>query len=255
MATDEPQRVQAVEHSIAMLEALVSTDGATLADLDERLGVSKSTIYHHLETLRAHGLVEKRDGEYDLGYGLLALGGYLRDRSKLFQFARPVVDSVADETGEFVALAVEHRLQSVHAYRVEGEQALPTDSYLGVHLDLHAAASGKALLANLGDEAVDRYVDEHGLRRYTDDTITDRDALFEELETVREQGYATEDVERIEGLRSVSVPVMDRGTEEVLGSVAIAGPTNRIKGERFREEYPDLLQRNVNMLEVKLTYS
>ena len=84
--------------------------------------------------------------------------------------------------------------------------------------------------------------------------VADADALFEELDRIRELGVAFNDEGSTEGFRSVGVPVT--GPEgDVLGAFAVAGPTHRMRGETFETELPDLTRSVVNELELNLAYS
>lgn len=51
-------------------------------------------------------------------------------------------------------------------------------------------ATGKAVLSQLPREEVESIIDKWGLPMMTENTITDREALFEDLATAREQGYS-----------------------------------------------------------------
>lgn len=255
METKRDHTIQALENSLDILEVLVENDGGTLAELDALLDTSKSTIYQHLETLRDRGYVKKNDDRYELDLGLVTLGGYCRDNMELVKHGRPVVEEVADATDEYVTLATEYQFHSMHVYRIEGREALPMDSYLGSQFQLHATATGKAMMAHKESAEIDRYIEEVGLTEFTDHTITDPDELREDLERTREQGYSLEDNERIDGSRGVGAPITNRTTGEVLGVLAIAGPVNRVFGDRFREEIPEILQRHAEVIELNITYS
>lgn len=255
MENESPTKVRAVEHTFTILEELVSRNGASLAELAAAVDLSKSTIHNHLATLEALGYVDRVDSEFQIGLRCLRLGGFARDSLSFFVPGRPVVDSIADQTDEFVALTTEHRFKSVHVYRAEGANALPSDSYLGVHLDLHCSASGKAMLAHMDEERVETYLEAENLHAWTENTITDRSALEEELSQIRQRGISFEEEERIQGLRAIAMPVLRREDGKPLCTLAIAGPASRLKGEMFRSELPDLLRRHAEMLEITVAYS
>ncbi|QCC49367.1 IclR family transcriptional regulator [Halobellus limi] len=255
MGTSRDHSIQSLETSLDILEALVQTDAGTVSELEAVLEPSKSTIYQHLETLRRRGYVEKHDDHYKLGLGLVTLGGYCRDNIELVKHGRSVVEEVADATGEYVTLAAEHQFRSMHVYRIEGKGALSMDTYLGSQFQLHATATGKAMMAAMEPEQVDTYIEEVGLTAFTDQTITNPDELRAELADTKERGYSLEDNERIDGSRGIGVPVTKRTTGETLGVLAVAGPSNRINGPRFREKLPDILQRHVEVIELNIVYS
>ena len=99
---------------------------------------------------------------------------------------------------------------------------------VGSKFRMHNSAPGKAVLSALPTDRVEAILDRRGLPATTENTITDRATLFDELDTVREQGYATNDEELEVGFRSIAAPLMlDDGT--VLGGLSIGGPAYRFE--------------------------
>lgn len=252
-AANEAPTIQAVERANAILETLLECDGAGVTELATRLDFSKSTVHNHLGTLEELGYVTRDGDEYHLGLSLLTFGGYARDHTDLFASARGVIDDIATETGELALLTTEYRGRSLYLYSAHDEGAVSTDSYLGIQLPMHCTGTGKAMLAYMDDERVDEIID-GGLERMTENTITDPDTLREELATIRERRVALDDEERIIGMRGIAAPIVRRNTGTVLGAITITGPTSRIDGEAFREDLPDLIRRNAEMIEVDLSY-
>jgi DNA-binding IclR family transcriptional regulator len=132
------------------------------------------------------------------------------------------------------------------------EQAIDTGMRIGQQTHLHYSASGKAILANYPRERVDEIVDRWGLPKQTANTITDREALYEELERVGERGVAFNHEEHIDGLTAVAVPVENDGV--VFGALSVAGPTGRMQDERLEETIPELLLGSANALELELVH-
>lgn len=88
----------------------------------------------------------------------------------------------------------------------------------------------------------------------TDSTITDRDTLETHIAEIREQGYAYSREENIGGLCAVAGPVTD-GDDQLIGVLSVSGPSNRMKGERFTSEIPDLILGTANELELRIAYA
>lgn len=244
--------VRSLERGARILRLLKELDGARLMDLESRVDLSKGTIHSYLATLEQCGLVSREDQTYTVGLGCLTLGGYARDREPLYLLGREGADELAESTGELVALMTEWNGRSTYLYQRSGERAMAMDSHLGVQLPMHCTASGKAILSELPADRVEGILDAHGLPVWTDNTITDRAALFEELEEIRDRGVSFDDEERIDGLRGIGTPIKRDGS--LLGSIAMAGPVNRLEGDRYREELPDRLTKIKRMIEVKAKY-
>jgi len=164
------------------------------------------------------------------------------------------VNQLAEETGEVANLLIEEHGWGYYIHRAHGDQAVNVEAHIGTRVNLHCTALGKTILAHMPDERVEEIIDRRGLPAVTEKTTTDFEELQAELETIRERGYAIDDEEHHEGLRCIAAPVLSNG-DRVLGAMSIAGPSNRMKGERFTEEIPKLLKERVNVVELNVTYS
>lgn len=254
MPADANEPIGAVETSIEVLEALRAMNGGGVSAIADRVGRSKSTVHRHLTTFEKHGYVVKEGTTYHVSLQSLRLAATALDRQLVYPVTKSVVNELAQETGESAAVAAEENGRAVYLYYNRTDQAVRTDARLGIRLYLHCTGTGKAILAHMPDERVDAIVDEHGLPRKTANTITDREALFDELDRIRETGVAFDDEERMDGMRGVATPILNRETGDLLGALTVAGPTQRVHGDWFREEIPDMLHRATQMVEVNLTY-
>ncbi|WP_340098689.1 IclR family transcriptional regulator [Salinibaculum salinum] len=236
-----------------ILEILREQDGAQITTVAEELDLAVSTAYRHLTTLAEEGYVIKEDNEYYPGMRFLRFGRYVRDRKQIYQLAKPKITELAEKTEERAEFMVEEYGRSVFVHRDTGDNAVQTDSGIGKFHPLHATAAGKSILAFLPEERVNEICETRGLEAFTDNTITDKETLFAELETIRERGVGYNDQEYINGLRAVGVPVKDVD-ESIVGAISVSGPTHRLKGEWYEEEIPDMLLGMTNEIELKISY-
>lgn len=252
--TDETNGVKAVDNTIQIIETLKELDSAGITELSREVDLSKSSIHSHLVSLEENGFVNNNNGTYSLGLKPLELGGYVRDNQQLFQLSQSVVDDIARETGELAVLTTEADGQSVYLYKARGSTAMSLDAHLGSKLLCHCTAAGKAIMAYLPRERVEGIVDTYGLPAFTDQTITDRDRLFEELAEIHEQNLSIDNEERIDGMVGIAAVIKNETTDEVLGALGITGPTNRMTEERI-ESVGDLIKQHARMIEIDATYS
>lgn len=245
--------VQAVQITLDILGVLKERNGVGITELAEELGLSKGTVHGHIATLLENGYVVKQDSKYHLSLRYLNLANVARDRLGIYGVVEDELGELAAESGELAQFAVEEHGKAVYLHKTGGEKAVQTASSVGAREYMHAIALGKAMLSQVPVDRVDRIVDRHGLPSFTDGTITDRDELHEELEAVRERGYAFDCEERIEGLRCVAAPV--QSNDEVLGAVSISGPSRRMDGDRYRETIPELVTRSANVIEINIQFS
>lgn len=254
MAKTARNPVKSVETTFEVLDALKNLDGAGVTELARHLGIPKSTVHNYLSTLEQEEYVVNRDGVYEVGLRFLELGSYARHREKLFEVAKPEVDRLAAETGELANILVEEHGRGSYLYRARGDEAVQVKAHVGTRVPLHTTALGKAILAHMATERVDAVVDRHGLGGGTGQSVSSRAELEQELADVRERGVAFDDEERLEGLRCVAAPVLDHDNE-VTGAISVSGPTNRFRGDRFREELPQRVLEVANVIELNVTYS
>lgn len=251
---DGPRTLKTVATAARVLTALKEMDGARVTRLADRLDVSKSTAYIHLRTLEESGFVVKRGNRYELALRFLSFGEFVRDGNALYRHGKPEVDELAAETDQYTHLVAEENGRAVNLYQVKGDTSVGgryQTAKLHERDHLHYTASGKAILAGLTDERVREIVDAHGLPARTENTITDAEALFDQLESIRERGFAYNDEEEIEGFRAVGAPVRS-ADGEVLGSLSVSGPTSIVAGERFRETLPEQVVQSANIVEVNI---
>lgn len=247
-------RVQSVETAFEVLEYIQNNEGVGVTDIANALSVSKSTAHGHLSTLTSLGYLVKIDGTYRIGLQFLELGHHARARYNLYEAAKSEADQLAQTTGERCQVMVVEDFRGVYIYQTAGEQAIQTDSHIGSTVDLHCTAVGKSYLASLPEAELETYLEEVGLQPRTEHTITDREAFLEELEAVREQGYALNLEERIAGMRAVGAPILtDEG--EILGAISVSVPTTRIEDTVHESELPEQVQRSARVITIKTTYS
>ncbi len=251
MSADDRLPIRTIRTSFELLELLVDEGSASLPELSNRMGMPKSTVHDHLSSLRSLGYIICEDGQYHASTKLLDMGESARRRMDLFPPAKAEVEKLARQVDEHASLAIEERGKTVLLYISKGKNALNLGVSEGFRMCMPTNAPGKAILAHLSDERIELILDEWGLPEITPNTVTDRGELLEELGTIREQGYATDYGERVEGVRAVAVPIIANGV--VRGALTISGPANRMEGEYFEFELPKLLRESANVVEIQYT--
>ncbi len=246
--------VSAVETTVTILEAIKEREGATLAELTEDLEFAKSTIHRHLSTLRQEGYVIREDQEFHISLHLFDLASYNRGRNPLFHIGRSTADEVARQIEERVSLVIEEHGRAVKCYIAESNRSITTDAHLGLAMHMHCTSGGKALLAHMDEKQRARVVENDGLEPLTENTITSLDELEAELATIRDEGIAFDDQERLTGVRGVAAPVIEKRSGAVIGAFDIAGPATRLEGERYHRKVPDLVRRAADEIAVNIQY-
>ncbi len=249
---DGGKRISSVERSFAVIEELHGADPMRIDDVADRLDMPRSTAHVHLKTLESVGYVVRDQDGYRLGLRFLRNGVTVREQVGLYDQARTNVDELAEETGEVASLGVEEGKQRVILYQAEGTNAVYDNAPIGEYTEMHWTALGKAILAERPSEFVERYLNEFGLPKGTENTITDRDRFRTELEETRNREFALEDEERRKGIRSVAAPIIV--DSEAVGAISLSGPRERFDDERIHDDLVPILKDMSNIIEVKCAY-
>lgn len=256
MSTDSgsnSRRVKSVETSMAIIN-LIANDDFTLTELAAELDMAKATVHNHVTTLQELGYVVREGDRYHVSLKFLKLGNIARNRQQFYAYAKQEADATMEETNERCLVMGVEDDRGVYIYETKGMQGIKTDSKVGNEVDLHCTAVGKAYLAEFDDDVVRQKVTQTGLPQFTDETITDIDKFLEELEKIRERGYAVNDEERIPGMRAVGSSIVTEDGE-ILGSISISGPTTRVSDDAIMTEIADLVVETAKVISLKMSYS
>jgi DNA-binding IclR family transcriptional regulator len=227
-------RVQSVDRAVMLLRAIsASAHPPTAWDLARACGLNRSTAWRLLGTLEHHGLVERdpATGRYGIGYTALevaAAAGY----DGLARRARPILERAARDAGESITLAAARRFSLVYVDQVD-PPTVPTANWLGRQLPLHATSAGKVFLAWLPEDEREAVLPSV-LERYTDQTVIDRNLLWESLAAVRRDGYGICLGEFEEFSNGVSAAVLDHRARPAV-ILNIWGPSQRVTERRLPE--------------------
>jgi IclR family acetate operon transcriptional repressor len=245
------RQIKSVRQAFDIVEYLDETGGATLSETAESLDMPVSTAHVHLSTLVETGFVVKQSGEYRCGLGFLQVGGRLRDETALYQAAKPELDDLREKTGEHANVAVEENGYSVQLYKSRSPTSVDDQAPLGDHFRIHSTATGKAILAEMPSDDIDRILADQELASVTESTITDSDRLRDELDEIRERGYSINREEHFEGVCAVGTAVVSE-LDDAIGAISVSGPISRMDPDRIETEIgPELLNKK-NIIELKL---
>jgi DNA-binding IclR family transcriptional regulator len=151
----------------------------------------------------------------------------------LRQEAKPVLAEIGDATGETCHLAIRDGRQIVYIEKLESTQPVRMHSWIGATNPMYCTGVGKAILA-FSDESVQSQVLADDLVKRTANTITEPEALREELATIRQRGFSIDNEENERSIRCAAAPVFDH-TGQVVAGLSVSGPTYRLPDERLQE--------------------
>jgi len=233
-ADGERHSIQSVDRALFLLETIAEAGGeATLTDLATRTSLNISTCHHLLATLIQRGFATKVPGRrlYALGARIHYLA-HACLQVDLPRRAQPYLEAVNRATGETVHLAALQGDSVVTLAVREARHAVRVDTgKIGKLEAPHATSVGKAILAWLPEDEMQRIL-AHGMKRYTEHTITEFPALLESLRIVRRNGYAIDREEHLPGVICVGAAIRDQaGT--VIGGISASTPMMRASEEHI----------------------
>ena len=235
-----------LERSLSILQYLaVRPEGMTISTIAEDLGLPLSACHRLLAELVRCGWVRqmREHGDYALTTKLAALGLSYLGGSGIVDIAQPIIDRLADTSGELVRLAIVDEDRLIWVAKAQGTRTgLRYDPDMGMDARLSCTASGHAWLLTLSDERALELVSRQGFgqpKAYGPGAPTTVKALLAVLQAARKRGYAMIDEVFAPGMSAMAAPVL-RGREAV-GVLSIAGPRQRLTLARMQQLAPAVL--------------
>ena len=226
----------AADQTLRILRHLAGRPAPVAASAIARdLGLPRSTVYHLLTTLAAHGFVLHLGEErrWSLGTAASELAGGFARQQPLARLGRPLVAALADNLGESTHLAVMSGSDVVYIVEERAPRRPALVTAVGVRLPAHLTATGRAMLAALPREQVRAlYPDRSAFPARVDTAPSTPAQLREVLREARSRGHAVEDGEVTPGLRSVGAAVHDAAGWPIAAVAATwstdAGPDEQV---------------------------
>jgi IclR family acetate operon transcriptional repressor len=228
----DPERaggVQSLERALTLMSALAREDRATLSELALRTGMPPSSAHRLLSTLAQSRYVafDEATNEWSVGVEAFRTGSAFLRRMRVVDAAREVMRQLVDQTGETANVGVPDGGEVVFVSQIETSHPIRAFFGPGARSPMHASGIGKALLAAMPRAEAERRLQKTGLPEFTPKTLAAPRALFEDLERIRERGWALDDEERNLGMRCVAAAIHNAHGEAVAG-ISVSGPAARM---------------------------
>lgn len=226
--------IKSLDRAMEVFEFLSEAQGKTLSALAGDLDQSPATIYRILVTLEVRGLVEfdQVDQVWHIGPRAFLIGARFLKRTSLVDRARPLLRQLMEATGETANLGIEQKGHVLFVSQVETHASIRAFFPPGTLSRLHASGIGKALLSQMDESRIAKFLDRGPLEKFTQYTLTERAALIADLAITRARGYAIDGEERNLGMRCIAAPVFDIHDEAIAG-ISVSGPTTRVTPEEI----------------------
>lgn len=244
---------------ITLIELLsAQTYPARLSELADQLGMPSSTVLRFLNALMNRDYVaqDSNTGRYYMTFKLCGITDGIRNNSQLHVISRPYMRELSKAAGETVNLCVEYDNKVMYIESVAdavSSRMLVNHQYIGHIAPMHCTGAGKLMLLNYNPKQLTAFLEKVGLKKYTDSTIVTEERLLEELERVREHGYALDNEECEVGLCCVAAPIYDY-SGKIIAGLSISGPTIRMD-EATILRHRDLILPVAKQISINLGYT
>jgi IclR family acetate operon transcriptional repressor len=229
--TGQASGVRAVDRALAILQVVAdSHEGTTLAEVARQLSLSPSTAHRLLTTLQERGFVrfERRTGRWLVGRSALDVGaGYAATRD-IVALAQPFMHQASALCGETINLGLLEDGHVTFLYRVEPRTRRSYVPESRVRIPAYGSSIGKALLSILSEREVEPCLRQDILVPLTPHTLVSQNALRQEFETIRRDGYAIDNQENTLGLRCLAAAISDEYRRPI-AALSMAAPIDRLK--------------------------
>jgi IclR family transcriptional regulator, pca regulon regulatory protein len=251
-AEREAHFVQSLARGLSVIRAFDSEASAlTLSDVARRTELTRAAARRFLLTLLDLGYVRFDGRLFSLSPRVLELGYAYLSSLTLPDLAGPHLEWLVGELKESSSMSVLDGDDVVYVARVPTSRIMTVAINVGTRFPAYATSMGRVLLGGLGPAELDGYLARVDLEPLTPSTIVDRGSLRTEIDRAHEQGWAMVDQELEVGLRSIAVPVHDRGGS-VTAAVNVSAHASRLSKDSARRRMLPVLREAVRRLETDL---
>lgn len=213
------------QRTIQILEIISQKqEGASLDELCDCLDLPKTSAYDIVTTLEALGMVHADWGQkkrYTIGLTAYRIGVNYTSHLNIMDVIEPELKTFAHEVGRTVFFGVRSDCEVVYICKSEPETPVITTAAVGSRIPMHCTSLGKAILAYSDPEIQQQLLKRMRFEKKTERTITDPSLFMEELEQVREQGYALDAREMEEHAECVGAPVFG-ADGSLIGAISVS---------------------------------
>lgn len=204
--------VQSLARGLAVLRSFDHEHAAmTLSDVAKRTGLSRGTSRRLLFTLAQLGYVGSDGKLFWLKPAVMDLGYRYLSSQPWWRVAQPFIEEAAAEAGTSCNVSILEGVNSIYMFGVALNRIVTTTLSIGAHLPAFATATGRVMLAYAPPAQLEDYFAKVRFTAFTPHTVTDPAALRERIAKARADGYAFIERELEMELRSIAVPIFDRG--------------------------------------------
>ncbi|MBN2124621.1 MAG: IclR family transcriptional regulator [Deltaproteobacteria bacterium] len=249
----EFKRVPAVDKCFSVLDLFARSCGPLyISEIARNLNYNKSTVYNLVHTLSALEVLERSpENKFGFGTKFYTLGKCSCNRSNLISTVRPFLEEFNRETRLTVFLGIRSDASALILDKVDSPDEIRVSSETGMRIPLLRGAAGKVLLAQLPEAELDRFFSDSERDTATLGARLERQSRQDLIRRVQRQGFAFDDGDHIQGVRSIAVP-LNIGREDLQAALWAVGLGNRMR-DNFPLSYVSLMKRIARKIETRFS--
>lgn len=254
--TERSYKVPNLERGLEIMELLAENSGGlTVQEIKNKLNLSQTSVFRITQSLLQHGYLT-RDEESKLFYltrKLLTIGFRAINEHDLLGIALPWMRKLRDDVKETVFLGIFGDTDGIFIEQALGSYPFKFMLTPGNRFPLHCSAPGKAMLAFLPEKEQKELIAKLTLKRFNENTITNKRKFQEELKNVQRLGYSIDKEEQLKGVVCVGAPIYDyKGISSA--AIWISGPTERMN-ETVWKEQGELVKEYALQISIEMGYN
>ena len=245
--------VKSVLKAFQIIEELDRFGELSIGEISQALSMDKTTVHRLINTIKEAGYIVQNpcNRKYSNSIKIFTIGTRIIERTGLKEIARPYLETIGEQTKETINLSMHSGNDIVYVDKIESDSAIKVGIKIGTALPMYCTGMGKAILAFLPDENVNEIIGNTSFCRRTSNTVSWKEALLEQLEAVRKNGYAKDAEEYVDGLISFAAPIFDYRNSPV-AAISISMPKMRYNETEQREFYVNLVKDTAGALSKEL---
>lgn len=209
--------IKSIDKAVQILDCFVEHEELGITEIVKLTGFAKSTIYDTVSTLVFHQYLSQNEenSKYSLGIRLFQLGGLFDKRNELTKRAAAQCQQLSEKWNATVHLAIPDHGNVIYIGKYEQQEGMVSASFIGKRLPMIATGLGKAMMAYLGQEYIEKYVLVKPFPKFTPNTIDNKIDLLADCQATLKRGYAIDNEEISIGLKCVAAPIFGAQGEVV----------------------------------------
>ena len=232
-----PEFIQSFAKGLLLIEAFAGKNTSlNISEAAKLTNMTRAAARRYLLTLLDLGYVTQIGNDFRLTPKVLRLSETYIASNPLAIDSQRILDELSKEFNESTSIGVLDGSEVVFIARSTSKRILTIELGVGAKLPAYCSSMGRVILANMPQDEMIDYISEFSLEPLTKFTINKKNQLINEIQKVKSQGYSLSDQEIEIGLRSLSVPIINK-SGKCVAALAVSSQTARMSKEDMIQSF------------------